>query len=419
MIDRYKQCLAMLFVALSITQSLASAQPLPTAPSPESVGLSSTQLDRIEAVTRAHIEAGILPGAVMLIAREGKVAWSRVLGYQDKSKNQPMSIDSLFRIYSMTKPIVSVAIMMLVEEGKLQITDPVSKYIPEFKETKVGVEKIGTNGETTIELSLPRRQVTIQDLLRHTSGLTYGNSGKSLVHKTYLDARIGDRSVYNHEFARRVAGLPLRFSPGTQWEYGVSTDVLGRVIEVVTDKPLSTALSERIFQPLEMKDTSFHLPAAKLSRAAQPSNPPDGRPLTPRFNVEVQPAFESGGAGLISSTEDYLRFTLMLLNSGVYGDKRLLGKQTIDFMISDHVGAIPGRPPGLGFGLGFEVRTTTGFAGLPGSSGEYGWAGNAGTLFWIDPKNKLIALYMVQVNEDDRIALRNQFRSMVQAAIIN
>lgn len=416
---RYKGRIAGLIVASSMTICVASSQTLPNAATPESVGLSSAQLDRVEAMTRAHIEAGILPGAIMLVARDGKVAWSRVLGFQDRSKNQPMTKDSLFRIYSMTKPIVSVAIMMLVEEGKLQISDPVSKYIPEFKEIRVGVEKVGTNGEITLELSAPRRQVTIQDLLRHTSGLTYGSSGKSLVHKTYVDARIGDRSIDNHEFARRVAALPLRFSPGSQWEYGVSTDVLGRVVEVVTGKTLGDVLSEKIFVPLDMKDTSFHLPAAKAVRAAQPVKPPDGRPMTPRFDVEAQPAFESGGGGLISSTQDYLRFTLMLLNGGSLGEKRLLGKQTVDFMTADHVGAIPGRPPGLGFGLGFELRTTTGFAGLPGSPGEYGWAGNAGTLFWIDPKNKLIALYMVQVNEDDRIALRNQFRAMVQAAIID
>jgi CubicO group peptidase (beta-lactamase class C family) len=416
---RFKGRIASLIVSTSIMVKVVSAQTLPTAATPESVGLSSAQLDRVEAITRTHIEAGILPGAIMLVARDGKVAWSRVLGFQDRSKKLPMTTDSLFRIYSMTKPIVSVAIMMLVEEGKLQISDPVSKYIPEFKETRVGVEKVGANGEATLELSIPRRQITIQDLLRHTSGLTYGSGGKTLVHKSYIDARIGDRSVDNQEFARRVASLPLRFSPGNQWEYGVSTDVLGRVIEVVTGKSLSNVLSEKIFVPLDMNDTSFHLPAAKLSRAAQPATPPDGRQMTPRFDVEVQPAFQSGGGGLISSTQDYLRFTVMLLNGGVYGDKRLLGKQTVDFMTSDHVGAIPGRPPGLGFGLGFEVRTTTGFAGLPGSTGEYGWAGNAGTLFWIDPKNKLIALYMVQVNEDDRIALRNQFRSMVQAAIID
>ncbi|NCY08435.1 MAG: class A beta-lactamase-related serine hydrolase [Betaproteobacteria bacterium] len=348
---------------------------------PEQAGLSVTQLNRVEAITRDHIDSGVLPGAVMLVARDGKVAWIRVLGFQDRQRNRPMKSDSLFRIYSMTKPIVSVGIMMLVEEGKLQITDPVSRFIPEFKDTKIGVEKVGSNGESSLDLVHPRRQITIQDLLRHTSGLTYGGLGESLVHRAYREAKIGERGASNDEFARRVAALPLRSSPGTQWEYGVSTDVLGRVIEVISGKTLGEFLEERIFKPLGMKDTAFYLPLEKVSRAAQPSPPKDGRPMTQRFSVEIKAPFESGGGGLISSAHDYLRFAQMLLNGGSYGGVRLLGKQTVELMTSDHVGAIPGRPSGLGFGLGFEVRTNSGFAALPGSVGEYGWAGNAGTLF--------------------------------------
>ena len=405
-------------VILSFIAAAGASSVIPVARSPEDVGLSSAQLDRLEAATRAHIEAGVMPGAIMLVARDGKIAWQRVLGFRDRAKNDPMRPDSLFRIYSMTKPIVSVAAMMLVEEGRMQISDPVSRFIPEFKDAKVGVEKSGANGQPTLELTQAARPMTVQDLMRHTSGLIYGSRGESLVNQAYRDAKIGDRSVTNEEFARRVAALPLRFSPGTRWEYSVSTDVLGRIVEVVSGMPLSAFLEERIFKPLGMVDTAFYLPPQKSGRAAQPSPPPDGRRMTPRFDVGVKAAFESGGGGLVGSTDDYLRFTLMLLNGGAYNGKRLLGRQTVDFMTSDHVGVAPGRPPGLGFGLGFEVRKSDGMAALPGSTGEYGWAGNAGTLFWIDPKHKLIALYMVQVNDDDRIMLRNQFRTMVQAAIV-
>jgi CubicO group peptidase (beta-lactamase class C family) len=211
----------------------------------------------------------------------------------------------------------------------------------------------------------------------------------------------------------------LRFSPGDRWEYGVSTDVLGRVIEVVSGKTLGEFLNERILTPLGMSDTAFYVPAGKLARAAQPWQIPEAPPMTQRFDVAHKPRFESGGGGLTSTMDDYLRFAIMLANGGEFAGKRLLGSKTIEFMTADHVGARPGRPPGLGFGLGFEIRTSVGDSALPGSLGEYGWAGNAGTLFWIDPKEQLIAVYLVQVNDADRVMLRNQFRTMVQSAIIN
>ena len=219
------------------------------------------------------------------------------------------------------------------------------------------------------------------------------------------------------EFVTLVSKLPLRFSPGERFEYGISTDVLGRVIEVIEKKSLGEVLEDRILRPLKMVDTAFFVPAAKLARVAQPWQRP-GVPPTPRFDVSQKPAFESAGAGLVGSIDDYLRFTLMLANGGEFEGKRIVGKKTVEYMIADHLGKAPGRPPGLGFGLGFEVRNIVGEAGIAGSVGEYGWSGNAGTIFWIDPKEELIAIYMVQVNDGDRIMLRNQFRSMVQAAII-
>ncbi len=391
---------------------------LPIAAKPEDVGLSSEQLARLEAATRANMDAGLVSGAIMVVVKDGKIGWQRVMGQRDKAKDLPMQPDSLFRIYSMTKPIVSVAIMMLVEQGRMQIDDPVSRYLPEFADMKVGVEKKDADGKATLDLVAPTRAMTIQDLLRHTSGLIYGTRGESLVNKAYLEARIGERTANNEEFSRRAAKMPLRFSPGTRWEYGVSTDILGRVIEVVTKKTLGEALDEMVLRPLGMVDTAFVLPPEKLGRAAQPSISHKDRPMTPRFDVGVKAAFESGGGGLVGSTDDYLRFMLMLANGGTFNGKRLLGAQTVAFMTADHTGAAPGRPPGLGFGLGFEVRKSTGMAALPGSEGEYGWAGNAGTLFWIDPQRKLMALYMVQVNDYDRMFLRNQFRTMVQSAIV-
>ena len=418
MICRIQGLCALLLLAF-VTAGPGRAEPvLPMAATPEEVGLSSAQLARIEAVTQRHIETGLVPGAVMLVARRGKIAWTRTMGFRDRAAKDPMRPDSIFRIYSMTKPIVSVAAMMLVEEGRMQISDPVAKYLPEIGKMKVGVET-SEDGKATLGLTDPARAMTVQDLLRHTSGLIYGTRGKSLVNAAYIEAKIGNRDFSNEEFVSKLSKLPLRFSPGERWEYGVSTDVLGRVIEVVSGKTLGEFLNERIFAPLGMTDTGFYVPGEKLSRAAQPWQVPEAPPMTVRFDVAQKPRFESGGGGLTGTMDDYLRFTTMLADGGKFAGKRLLGSKTLEFMIADHTGTRPGRPPGLGFGLGFEVRTSVGDAALPGSLGEYGWAGNAGTLFWIDPKEQLIAIYMVQVSDGDRIMLRNQFRTMLQSAIIN
>ena len=419
MIRRIAWPCALLLLAFVTVGTVRADPVLPIAAAPEEVGLSSAQLARLEAVTQRHVETGLVPGAVMLVARRGKIAWTRTVGFRDRAAKDPMKPDSIFRIYSMTKPIVSVAAMMLVEEGRMQINDPVAKYLPEIGKMKVGVET-SENDKATLQLVEPSRDMTVQDLLRHTSGLIYGTRGKSLINAAYVEAKIGgNRDSSNEEFVTALSKLPLRFSPGERWEYGVSTDVLGRVVEVVSGKTLGEFLNERIFAPLGMTDTGFYVPAEKLSRAAQPWQVPEAPPMTPRFDVAQKPRFESGGAGLTSTMDDYLRFTVMLADSGKFSGKRLLGSKTLEFMTSDHTLARPGRPPGLGFGLGFEVRTSVGDAALPGSLGEYGWAGNAGTLFWIDPKEQLIAIYMVQVSDGDRIMLRNQFRTMVQSAIIN
>ena len=330
-----------------------------------------------------------------------------------------MTADAIFRIYSMTKPITSVAVMMLVEEGRLQVDDPVSRYLPELGKLKVGVEKPGPDGKPVLELVDPPREITVQDLLRHTSGFTYGTRGTGLVKELYREAKVGNRNDSNAELVTKLSGLPLMYPPGTRFEYGVSTDVLGRLVEVISGKTLGAFFEERIFRPLGMTDTAFVVPQDKLARAAQPWQRPDGPPMTTRFDVGVKAAYESGGGGLTGTASDYLRFTSMLLNGGEFNGQRLLGKKTVEYMTADHLGTMQVATPGLGFGLGFQVRRESGIAGIAGSRGEYGWAGNAGTLFWIDPKEELIAIYMIQVSDSERVALRNQFRSMVQAAIIN
>lgn len=412
---------ALIVTALvGVLSAPALAQPpevLPRAKTPEEVGLSSERLARVRAVTARHIETGHVPGAVILVARHGTIAYFESLGFRDRAAGAPMTKDALFRLYSMTKPITSVAVMMLVEEGRLQVSDPVSRYLPELAKLKVGVEKIDGAGGKALELVDAPREITVQDLLRHTSGFTYGSRGDGLVHRAYREARVGNRDDTNADLVSKLGRLPLLHAPGTRWEYGVSTDVLGRLVEVVSGKALGLFFDERIFRPLGMTDTAFWVPADKLTRAAQPWQRPDGPPMTPRFDIAVQARYESGGGGLVGSTLDYLRFTTMLLNGGELNGARLLGRKTVEFMTADHLGTIPIAAPGLGFGLGFQVRREAGVAGLPGSTGEYGWAGNGGTLFWIDPQERLIALYMVQVSDFDRAMLRNQFRTMVQSTI--
>ena len=414
-----KIILALVVVAAVATNARAeSPLALPMAATPEEVGLSSAQLKKLEAVTKQHIDDGLVPGAVMLVARRGKVAWLSVQGKRDPAAPDAMQADSIFRIYSMTKPIVSIALMQMVEEGKLQVTDPVAKYLPEIGKMKVGTEVV-VDGKPTLHLSDPTRAMTVQDLLRHTAGLTYGNRGTSLINASYADAKIGDRGATNEEMVSRLSKLALKFNPGDRWEYSVAVDVQGRLIEVLDGKRLGEALQARVLQPLGMTDSAFQVPADKLARAAQPGPRPGGLPMTPRFAVNDGAKYESGGGGMTSTMADYLRFTAALANGGALQGKRIIGKKTLEFMTADHTGTRPGRPLGLGFGLGFEVRTRVGDSALPGTVGEYGWAGNAGTLFWIDPKEQLIAIYMVQVSDPDRIALRNQFRTMVQAAIID
>ena len=368
---------------------------------PESVGLSTARLGRLSAVIAARVAAGHVPGAVALVARRGRVAYFESFGKRDPGAADGMGKDAIFRIYSMTKPIVSVAAMMLWEEGKFLLSDAVGKYLPEF-------------GHTVM---------TVQDLLRHTSGLTYEFRGTGPVQKAYTEAKVFRRNQTNAEQSVTLAGLPLASPPGTRWEYSRSTDVLGRLVEVLSGRTLGGFLGERIFAPLGMKDTGFHVPPAALGRLAGAfAKDPDTGADVVVLDVTQPAMFESGGGGLVSTTADYAQFLQMMLSGGVLHGERLLGPMTVALMTADHLGSIPGDGdllnPGYGFGLGFAVRMHAGISVMPGRVGQYFWGGAAGTTFWVDPAEELYAVMMIQ-GPGQREFYRVLFRDMVYASLVD
>jgi CubicO group peptidase (beta-lactamase class C family) len=400
-----------------VNDNRASFSPTLPAADPEEAGLSAAGLARLTAVIQREVDVRHVPGVSMLIARGGKLGYRRDIGAL-RPDGPPMPSDAIFRIYSMTKPIVSVALMMLVEEGRLFIADPIAKFIPEFANPQVGVEKDGK-----LDLVPAKRPITIQDLLRHTSGLTYAFTGNSAVQHLYADARIGAPNVPNAEFVTELAKLPLINQPGASWDYSHSTDVIGRVIEIVCGQTLSVFLREKIFAPLGMNDTGFFAPADKHDRLAEPfDKDPDTGTEVKLLDVRTAPRFEMGGGGLVSTMDDYARFVQMLYCGGTLGGTRILGRKTISFMASDHlgpnvrIGTTFLLPPGHGFGLGFAVRRENGMAPTPGTPGEFFWGGIAGTVFWIAPKEELIALLMVQA-PGQRDYYRQLFRNLVHAAL--
>jgi len=412
-----------LSTAVALLTGPVLAQPLPQA-RPEQVGLSSERLGHLGQVLRQEIEKGKLPGAIALVARKGRIAYYEPFGVRDPETRAPMTRDSIFRIYSMTKPITSVAIMMLQEQGRLVLTDPVSKFLPQLAHLQVAVEKKDpSTGQTTVEMVPAQREITIQDLLRHTSGFTYGaRTTNATVKAAYVRAGVDARDLSNAELVDRLALAPLAHQPGTAWEYSRSVDVLGRVVEVISGKSLGGFFADRIFRPLAMKDSGFFVPKAQLGRLAQafPIDPATGEKIS-LIDVTTQPKYESGGGGGVSTTEDYLRFAQMLLDGGHLGPARLLSRTTVAFMASDHLGPISGtmHRPGYTFGLGFQVRKDVGLDGQSGSIGEYGWAGAGGTYFWIDPKEQLIAILMTQAPGPSRTYYRQLFKELVQQALVD
>ncbi len=388
--------------------------PLPRAV-PEEIGLSSARLARLSAVLVREIEHGRVPGAVALVARRGRLAFFESFGQRDAVSGAPMTRDAIFRIYSMTKPITSVAAMMLWEEGRFLLNDPVGKYLPELGDLKVAVER----GED-LELVPAARAVTVQDLLRHTSGLTYEFRGAGPVQKMYMGAKVYRRAQTSADQIATLGKLPLLHQPGTRWEYGRSTDIVGRLVEVLSGQPLSVFFEQHILAPLGMVDTAFHVPPHHHSRLAESfANDPESGAALQLLEVRNPPNFESGGGGLVSTASDYARFLQMLLNGGTLDGLRLLSRKTIELMTADHLGPITGASdlllPGHGFGLGFAVRLRAGIAHVPGSIGQYFWGGLAGTTFWVDPKEQLFALLLIQA-PGQRDYYRTLFRDLVYSA---
>jgi CubicO group peptidase (beta-lactamase class C family) len=393
--------------------SIASAQGIPTAKNPEKVGLSKERLQRISAWIQGDVEKGIVPGAVVMVLRKGKIAYYEAFGYRDKEKKIPMTRDSIFRLASMTKPFTSVAIMMLAEEGKIQLPVPVSRYLPEFKDLKVGVEKKDpATDKTELVLETPAREMVVLDLLRHTSGLTYGFTGKSMVKDRYNEAKLMDRDQTNAELVTKLSKLPLQYHPGTTWDYSHSTDVLARIVEVISGVEFDSFIAERIAKPLKLTDTGFSVEGAeRQARIAEPQiNPATGQ-RPPLFDVTKKPKWFSGGGGLVSTARDYARLCLMFLDGGALDGVRLVSRKTVEHMTSNHIPPgyksaypvqtqigwpSPSLETGQGFGLGFAINCEPGLSPLPGSKGDYYWNGIYGTSFWVDPKEQLIAIIMIQ-----------------------
>jgi CubicO group peptidase (beta-lactamase class C family) len=383
------------------------------------------RLSAITNVIDADIRAGRIPGAVMLVAHHGEVVYETALGVRDPAAGDALDIDTIFRIYSMTKPIVSVGLMMLVEEGKLLISDPVSKYLPELSNLKVGMEQPDADGKTALSLVPAQREMTVQDLLRHTSGLTYGIFGDSLVKSEYRKAGVERVGITNAEFIKTLGTLPLAYQPGTVWEYSRATDVVGILIECITGMSLDDYVDKRILKPLNMKDSGFWVPAEQQHRIAEAFeyDPDTGQPLR-LLNVRSKPTFLSGGGGMVSTVRDYLRFAMMLRGGGAFDGVRLLSRKTVQYMTSDHLCSIRGATagptflpgPGYGFGLGFAVRTSIGAAITAGSVGDFNWSGLGGTYFWIDPVEDVIAIWMMQAPEQ-RAHYRQLYRNLVYGAI--
>jgi len=384
---------------------------------PESLGLLPTRLQRMSDVFQREIDKGTMPGATVMVARGGQIGWFDALGKQDPSSSAPMTRDTIFRIFSMTKPIVSIGVMMLLEEGHFLLDDAIAKFIPEFANQKVGVEN---NGK--LDLVPLKRLITIQDLLRHTSGITYEHTGNSLVQQLYQQSRVRSRKIDNAEHAALVASMPLICQPGAEWNYSRSTDILGRLIEVVSGKSLGAFLSERILAPLQMSETGFFTGDENAHRLAEPfaTDPWTGDKVQ-LFNMLEKPVIESGGGGLVSTTMDYARFAQMLLNGGELDGTRIIGPKTLEWMASDHLEPsvkIMGTltQPGHSFGLGFGIRTQAGIAPFSGSVSQFFWSGMGGTFFWIDPKEDLFAIFMSQA-PGQRVYTRTLVRNLVYAAI--
>ena len=409
----------------------AFGQGIPRAQSPEEVGFVATRLKRLSDRIEEGVRNNELPGAVVLIARNGKIVMFDAFGFRDKDAKAPMKTDSIFRIASMTKPITSVAAMILAEEGKLTLADKVAKYIPAFADTKVSVSTRKSDGTVELSLDPQFRPMTVHDLLRHTSGLTYGAAGSNPVKQSYIDMKVMAPDQTNEQMADKLAKLALLYQPGTTWEYSMSTDVLGRVVEVASGMPLDKFIEERITKPLKMGDTGFDVGLEKKDRGAKPQKEGPKGEIPPVPDVTLKTTWKSGGAGMVSTAADYARFLQMFANGGQLDGARVLSRKSIDLMTADHLSPDvkmgddmwrlealePSSRLGQGFGLGFTVRNDQGRNPLHGSPNDYHWAGAWGTYFWHDPREHLYVVLMMQ-SPSSSFQYRHLMRGLVYQALI-
>jgi CubicO group peptidase (beta-lactamase class C family) len=410
---------------MSMRSATTPATPVLPRVEADAVGMSSERLGRIRLALEREVKEGRIPGAVTAIARRGKIAYLEAVGYRDAAAQAPLWADAVFSIASMTKPMTSAAIMMLHEEGRLLLGDPVSKFLPALAHMKV--VKPGSNGTETVSAE---REMTVQDLLRHTSGLTYETRGTTAAHKLYPGSSMSAAAKYSRdEFLEQLAKAPLIYQPGTTWEYGFSTDILGFIVEVVSGQSLGQFLDSRIWKPLGMVDTGFDLTDATRGRYARalPKDPLTGEPAYVHHASGSGTKWNSGGGGGLSTAADYVRFADMMRAGGALGGVRILGRKTVELMTSDHLGpnivnrntTMDPACDGYGFGLGFAVRKVAGQAASMGSAGDYYWSGAYGTYFWIDPKEELTAVFMAVAPGPMRLRYRQLMRSLVLQAIVD
>ena len=426
------QLVALFSIAMAVhspfrADAAPATAPLPRA-APEEVGMSSERLGRIAAVLNPDIERGRLPGAVVVVARKGKIVYFEAFGFRVKVAGSKMTTDAIFNIASMTKPMVAAVTLMLVEEGALTLDDPVSKYLPQFADMKVA--QLNPAGDAITGTVPAKRQITIRDLLIHTSGLVYGGRGSTAVHKLYPSgSAAAAKSLDANAFLDKLASLPLLYQPGTVWDYGFGLDVLGLLLERVTRQPLGALLAKRLWQPLGMADTGFLIPPAKAARYAKalPADPDTGKPQSVDPVATEPTKFECGGGCATSTAADYLRFALLLKNRGSAGDAHLLGRKTVDYMLSNQLGpevknlignADPTRAD-YGFGLALAVRTTAGITPLFGSVGDYAWPGSSGTNWWVDPVEDLEVVFMAHSPGPMRWHYRRVINALVYAALVD
>ncbi len=423
---RIAAAFALWFIAVAVL-----AADLPRA-KPESVGLSSERLENIRKVLGAKVDAGEIPGYVALVARHGKVVYFDAYGVQNPNTKKAMSRDAIFRIYSMTKPITSVAAMILVEEGKIRLSDPVSMYLPELASLKVATNAGTVKEPTEVQTRPATNPIRVVDLLLHTSGFTYGFfkpfPGGGPVEQMYADGGVNDLEITNAELVTRISKIPLKYEPGTTWWYSHSTDVLGRLIEVVSGMTLAEFFEKRIAKPLGMTDTAFQVAPGKVSRFVEPFDD-DKKGLTLLYTDPTKPVkFEAGGQGLTSTVMDYARFAHMLLNRGSLDGARILGRKTVELMTTDQVGPgidhgpfyLPGQSHGYGLLGAVRIdgpRAPTPLNPMDGSVGEYYWAGYAGTYFWVDPKEELVGVYMMQ-SVKQLLPFATSFKTLVVQSVV-